>query len=149
MEFPGIISKGYKMPEDDTFFVMEEVGKILGVQLESVKLIEMGCIVVPGKSRDDEHAWNIVKVNGNAYHLDMTWDVANSRPGHICYDYYNLPEREITLDHSEFGGVPACILDAENICCFYTNCGTGSAEICAEADFRKSRCVLDGKLCVQ
>ena len=21
MEFPGIISKGYKMPEDDTFFV--------------------------------------------------------------------------------------------------------------------------------
>lgn len=41
MEFPGIISKGYKMPEDDTFFVMEEVGKILGVQLESVKLIEI------------------------------------------------------------------------------------------------------------
>lgn len=41
MEFPGIISKGYKMPENDTFFVMEEVGKILGVQLESVKLIEI------------------------------------------------------------------------------------------------------------
>ena len=41
MEFPGIIPKGYKMPEDDTFFVMEEVGKILGVQLESVKLIEI------------------------------------------------------------------------------------------------------------
>ena len=29
------------MTEDDTFFVMEEVGKILGVQLESVKLIEI------------------------------------------------------------------------------------------------------------
>lgn len=41
MEFLGIISKGYKMPKDDTFFVMEEVGKILGVQLESVKLIEI------------------------------------------------------------------------------------------------------------
>lgn len=81
--------------------------------------VDMGCIVVPGKSKDDEHAWNIVKVNGDAYHLDMTWDVANSRPGHICYDYYNLPEKEISLDHSEFGGVPVCTSWKENY--FYKN----------------------------
>lgn len=34
------------MPEDDTFFVMEEVGKILGVQLESVKLSKIVCCLM-------------------------------------------------------------------------------------------------------
>lgn len=41
MEFPGITSEGYKMPEDDVSFVTEEISRILEVQLDSVKLIEI------------------------------------------------------------------------------------------------------------
>ncbi len=55
-----------------------------------------------------EHGWNIVKVNGKPYHIDFTWDVANSKNGIINYDYYNLPEEAILLDHSDFTGVPKC-----------------------------------------
>ena len=55
-----------------------------------------------------EHGWNIVKVNGKPYHIDFTWDVANLKNGIINYDYYNLPEEAILLDHSGFTGVPKC-----------------------------------------
>lgn len=41
MEFPGITCQGHKMPEDDVSFVAEELGKVLDVQLDSVKLIEI------------------------------------------------------------------------------------------------------------
>lgn len=82
--------------------------------------VDMGCIVVTGTSKNsNEHAWNVVKVDGNAYHLDVTWDVANSKPDRICYDYYNLPEEAISLDHSEFSGIPSCTAWAENY--FYEN----------------------------
>lgn len=82
--------------------------------------VDMGCIVVTGKSKgNSEHAWNVIKVDGHAYHLDMTWDVANSRPDRICYDYYNLPENAILLDHSEFTGIPYCTEWYENY--FYKN----------------------------
>ena len=77
--------------------------------------VDMGCIVVAGKSKgSNEHAWNVVKVAGDAYHLDMTWDIANSRKNQICYDYYNLPEKAILLDHSDFAGIPLCTAWKEN-----------------------------------
>ena len=37
--------------------------------------VNMGCIYVSGISRKSEqgpHAWNLIKVNGKAYHLDLT-----------------------------------------------------------------------------
>lgn len=41
MEFPGLVCKGHYMPENDTSFVGEEINKILDVQLDSIKLIEI------------------------------------------------------------------------------------------------------------
>ena len=77
----------------------------------------MGCIVVSGESNraaHKKHTWNIIKVNGNAYHLDMTWDIALSKEGHIGYDYYNLPEAAICLDHGSYDAVPECETWKEN-----------------------------------
>ena len=47
-------------------------------------------------------------MNGQAYQLDVTWDVANTKNGLINYDYFNLTDECISKDHFEFSDVPMC-----------------------------------------
>lgn len=58
--------------------------------------------------------WNIVKINGEPYNLDVTWDLANSKDGRICYDYYCLSDMMIGNDHSDFSRIPSCDREDEN-----------------------------------
>lgn len=49
----------------------------------------------------ESHAWNLVKLNGNWYHLDCTWDdPVPDVKGRVLYDYYNLTDDQISKDHS-------------------------------------------------
>lgn len=45
------------------------------------------------------HAWNVVRVGGQWYHLDATFDNSLSLCGVRRYDYYNLDDRRIFRDH--------------------------------------------------
>ncbi len=54
------------------------------------------------------HAWNIVKLNGKAYHVDATWGVCTSEPQGVNYAYLNLDDREISLDHKASMAYPKC-----------------------------------------
>lgn len=88
--------------------VCEGIAKATKLLLNTVNV---GCIVVSGKAslfQRGEHAWNIVKVNNQAYHLDVTWDMANTNNGMVNYDYFNMSDADISKDHFDFVGVPAC-----------------------------------------
>jgi hypothetical protein len=94
--------------------VCEGIAKATKLLLNTVNI---PCIVVSGTAaleQQDNHSWNIVKIDDAAYHLDMTWDVSNSRNGHINYDYFNLPDEAVSLDHFDYAGVPECISWAQN-----------------------------------
>ncbi len=44
------------------------------------------------------HAWNMVQVDGNWYHLDATWDdPMPDRPGVVGYNYYMLTDAEVGI----------------------------------------------------
>ncbi len=88
--------------------VCEGIAKAAKILLNTVNV---GCIVVSGiasLNQRGEHAWNIVKIGGKAYQIDVTWDMSNSRNGYINYDYFNLPDSAISLDHFDYGTVPKC-----------------------------------------
>lgn len=54
------------------------------------------------------HSWNCVWIEGKPYHLDVTWDTTLTQPGGpVRYDYLNLDDGAIALDHYDFSG-PAC-----------------------------------------
>ena len=79
--------------------------------------VNIGCIVVTGNAlleTSSGHAWNIVRINEFAYHLDATWDITNSTRNSICYDYFNLSQVEIQKDHSNFHSIPQCTQTADN-----------------------------------
>ena len=65
--------------------------------------VEAKFITGTGKveNRSEPHGWNLVKINGQWYHLDTTWDdPAPDRPGKVSYKYFNLTDSEMRKDHS-------------------------------------------------
>jgi hypothetical protein len=62
------------------------------------------CITIGGEADGfggwEGHEWNIVKIYGEYYHLDVTWDdPAPDTEGFVSYDYFNLSDSEISKDH--------------------------------------------------
>ncbi|MCM1297989.1 MAG: hypothetical protein NC203_05400 [Firmicutes bacterium] len=59
------------------------------------------CICVEGYTKE-EHLWNMVKLDGNWYHLDMTYDDPNTPSGAnaLRYDYFLVSDSTIRKDHT-------------------------------------------------
>jgi len=56
---------------------------------------------VTGKANGGGHAWNIVKLDGDYFHIDTTWDdPVPNREGEISYKYFLVPSSFIKQDHS-------------------------------------------------
>lgn len=56
--------------------------------------------LISGTSKGIGHAWNLVRLDGRWYHLDVTWDdPVPDQAGRLRYDYYLLPDKLIKKDH--------------------------------------------------
>jgi hypothetical protein len=98
---------------DESF---EEYGcLVLGVAVcegyaEAIKLLcdlsGLECILVMGKTinnyTDEGHAWNIVKIDGEYYHVDVTNNdpVTPDNSNILTYQYFNLSDSEMALYNS-------------------------------------------------
>ena len=84
------------------------------------------CIYVVGTAQGQEaHAWNIVKCDGEYYHVDATFgdpvflgaeSGEDLPPDIIYYDYLCCTDQEILKDHTPADGFayPACVSDDLN-----------------------------------
>lgn len=85
------------------------------------------CIVVLGKadkegdfSGDKYHAWNLVKIGDESYHVDVTWDnMYDTEIHHISYDYFNVTTKDILKDHQPIGD-PLPLCDSTRLNYFYS-----------------------------
>jgi len=66
------------------------------------------------------HMWNIVKINGDFYHLDCTWDDPKG-DGSENHLYFNVNDETISKTHSGFLSDFECTATAEN---YYNKMGT-------------------------
>lgn len=89
----------------------EGIAKAVKVLLNSV---DVRCIVVTGTTGKCEnkvpHAWNLVNIEGQPYHLDVTWDIGAIVPAmkQISYDYFNLSDKLISQSHKADCSLPQC-----------------------------------------
>ena len=54
------------------------------------------CILITGDSKGVGHMWNMVNIENNWYHIDVTWDDLRAEPLHT---YFNVTELFIRADH--------------------------------------------------
>lgn len=90
--------------------------------------LDIKCIIACGKAKgetennsesDIKHAWNIVKIDRQPYHVDLTWDINISDKDIILHDYFNLTDKDIAIDHSIDKNLPSCKAYDDNY--FYKN----------------------------
>ncbi|WDV45688.1 S-layer homology domain-containing protein [Clostridiaceae bacterium M8S5] len=64
--------------------------------------IESKLVFGHAKNKDNTdtigHAWNLVKIDGKYYHLDVTWDDDDENQK-ACYDFFNLTDEEMRKTH--------------------------------------------------
>ena len=85
---------------------------------KAVKILcdELGiwCIIALSEANHEKgikyrHAWNVIKIGGQYYHLDATFDNTLSKDDTVRYDYVNLSDKQIARDHEPvIWKVPAC-----------------------------------------
>ena len=72
--------------------------------------IGIECLRLVGTANGESHSWNLVRLNGNWYHIDCTWDdpIGGGKERHT---YFALTDEQMTFDHKwENSGyiVPKC-----------------------------------------
>ena len=67
------------------------------------------CEYVTGMTTRGSHAWNIVQIGGEWYHVDVTWDdPIPNREGYVRYDYFLKSDSAISRDHVSWEASRAC-----------------------------------------
>ncbi len=54
---------------------------------------------IPGQNTTVPHAWNIVKLDGDWYYTDITWDDQGNSTEFIFYTYFNITTEQLAEDH--------------------------------------------------
>lgn len=71
------------------------------------------CQYFSGETPLGLHAWNTVKMDGNWYWVDVTWDDPN-KGGYERHLYFGLPDEVMSQDHDISGASVACISYEDN-----------------------------------
>ena len=67
------------------------------------------CEYVTGMTTRGSHAWNIIQIDGEWYHVDVTWDDPTpNREGYVRYDYFLKSDSAISRDHVSWEASRAC-----------------------------------------
>ncbi|MDX5323826.1 MAG: hypothetical protein LPJ96_09445, partial [Exiguobacterium sp.] len=75
-----------------------------GYALTTLLLLEASGVetrYISGEVETGLHAWNLVKLDGEWYHLDTTWnDPVPNQPGKVRYDYFLVSDATLRADHT-------------------------------------------------
>ncbi|UVI30817.1 S-layer homology domain-containing protein [Paenibacillus spongiae] len=71
--------------------------------------------IVTGKVKGELHTWNKVRIGGEYYNLDVTWDdPVPDVPGQVSYGYFNVTDKQLRIDHSWQDELPLATADKYN-----------------------------------
>ncbi len=88
-------------------------------------LVAEGMSINPSTGLSEGHAWNVVRIGGQYYHVDLTWDDTDNADTPVVYAYFNLTTAQINENHTISSensyALPNCVATANN---FHVKNGT-------------------------
>ena len=67
------------------------------------------CEYVTGMTTNGYHAWNIIQIDGEWYHVDVTWDDPTpDREGYVRYKYFLKSDKAMSRDHISWVASHTC-----------------------------------------
>lgn len=70
------------------------------------------CYTISGEADNVGHMWNVVKLGGEWYHLDPTWDDTDNI---INYEYFNINTENILKNHTINESITDIDLDSDSV----------------------------------
>ena len=68
------------------------------------KQLDIDCIIVTGTSKNEQHMWNMVRLDNEWYHIDLTWNDpgldGGGNPKTPLHPYFNVTDEVILKDHT-------------------------------------------------
>lgn len=84
---------------------------------------DIDCVMVSGTVDNTNHAWNCVKIGGEWYQIDVTWNDTDGDKDYLQNDYFNLTDSLMLEDHTlspKYSDVDAqSFQNVESWCNFY------------------------------
>lgn len=83
---------------------------------------DIPCIVAVGRASDTKqnpdaselHAWNLVRVDGKNFGVDVTWDINLSQKQLLRHDYLFLSDSMMQRDHHSTVAAPHCVTEGQD-----------------------------------
>ena len=84
---------------------------------------DIDCVMVSGTVDNTNHAWNCVKIGGEWYQIDVTWNDTDGDKDYLQNDYFNLTDSLMLEDHTlspKYSDIDAqSFQNVESWCNFY------------------------------
>jgi len=77
-------------------------------------MLGIDCIAISGSANGELHIWNLVKLEGAWYQVDVTWDDPINGDGHIEHAYFNITDSDMAKDHTWVASVYPAATGAEH-----------------------------------
>lgn len=117
-----LLIASFRYDEDETVydayhFLSEKKGVCQAYALTYMAILremDIPCFFV--KSTEMNHAWNLVRIDGSWYHVDLTYDDPRpDRPGRVLHEYFLLSDeaiRKAAVPHYSWSSAVVCDNDA-------------------------------------
>lgn len=94
----------------------------------------------PEKGIKYRHTWNIVRIGGNYYHLDATFDnTLGKNAQEPRYDYFNLDDKAVFRDHEPLIAPAAACTDGEHFYYKEKSCLSPKRKMSTNAPVRRQK----------
>ena len=72
----------------------------LGMMYLGLPCCQLWGEAVNSEGKSEAHAWNVAVIDGEMYHVDITWNDAKERAdSEMLYSYFNVTDEEISRNH--------------------------------------------------
>ena len=82
-----------------------------------LKKVGIDATIVSGSTddpADPSHCWNIIKIDSDYFHVDVTWDLKKQIGDGCCFDYFGLKDSDLSGRTWNKRLYPRCFSDSMN-----------------------------------